>query len=72
MNDKERERHAKQMTDFRFKLVAELAISYLSSAGRTRMICEKAQELYAPVTVARRPTSLIPPLSSQRDGASPP
>lgn len=42
MNDKERERYINEMTDFRFKLVAELANPYLSSGERRRMIGEKA------------------------------
>lgn len=54
MNDKERERHVGEMTDFRFKLVAELANPYLSSAERTRMVREKAQVHYDVPGLGRR------------------
>ena len=42
MEKAERERRAEQITDFRFKLVAELANPYLSPADRRRLIREKA------------------------------
>ncbi len=54
MNDKERERQIGEMTDFRFKLVAELANPYLSSAERRRMISEKASVEHEVPGVGRR------------------
>jgi len=43
MNKQERERYMQEVTDFRFKLVAELANPYLSATERKRMIREKAR-----------------------------
>ena len=43
MNKHERERYLQEVTDFRFKLVAELANPYLSSSERKAMIREKAR-----------------------------
>jgi putative transposase len=57
MNDKDRERHTGEMTDFRFKLVAELANPYLSSAERRRMIREKASVEHEVPGVGRRTLS---------------
>jgi putative transposase len=54
MNNKERERQIGEMTDFRFKLVAELANPYLSSAERRRMIREKASVEHEVPGVGRR------------------
>ncbi len=54
MNDRERERQIGEMTDFRFKLVAELANPYLSSADRRRMIREKASVEHEVPGVGRR------------------
>jgi putative transposase len=54
MNDKERERHVEEMTDFRFKLVAELANPYLSSGERRRMIREKASVEHEVPGIGRR------------------
>ena len=54
MNDTERERHLSEITDFRFKLVAELANPYLSSAERRRMIREKASVEHEVPGVGRR------------------
>jgi len=54
MNDKERERHVEEMTDFRFKLVAELANPYLSSGERRRMIREKASVEHEVPAIGRK------------------
>ncbi len=54
MNDRERERQIEEVTDFRFKLVAELANPYLSSADRRRMVREKASVEHEVPGVGRR------------------
>jgi len=42
MNSQERQRRSEETTDFRFKIVAELANPYLSSGERRRLVREKA------------------------------
>ncbi len=54
MDKEERERRIEAMTDFRFKLVAELANPYLSSADRRKLIGEKASHEYEVPGLGRR------------------
>ena len=58
MNDKDRERYREEITDFRFKLVAELANPYLDTRERRRMIREKAQVEHEVPGLGRRRLSV--------------
>jgi transposase InsO family protein len=54
MNEAERERRIAEVSDFRFKVVAELANPYLSAAQRRRLISEKASMEYDVPGLGRR------------------
>lgn len=58
MNDKDRERYLEEVTDFRFKLVAELANPYLDTRERRRMMREKASVEHEVPGLGRRRLSV--------------